>query len=349
MLEENQQQPGTATLFPNNSQSLSIGTQGKASIKNIGGATIIEATPKQLQDLIQRLGTSFSDLIKQGQIKADRATTTAIELGNVSVDGKLQIEIVERQILLRIMDAKLPNFIMEWNLPPFNPNYIERPGAQALINNRLAQSNNLQVVLTACHGLGGVGKTQLAHHTILYSQQAYTFKGLFAANDLDNQYQQLAVELGLVDKDGKPNANTIRMRVRNWFESHPGWLLVYDDAQDYEKLQPYLPTKGGHLLITTRNSNWTVEGTIPIDIMTEAEALALLQKITKRQDFEMAKLAKELGYLPLALAQAAAYISQKKKTRSNILNYTVNVKHKCWLIKHYLQDVNMSLYILPGI
>jgi hypothetical protein len=43
--------------------------------------------------------------------------------------------------------------------------------------------------------------------------------------------------------------------VRGWLETHPGWLLVLDNATEPFNLTDHLPQDGpGHVLVTSRTS-----------------------------------------------------------------------------------------------
>ena len=69
---------------------------------------------------------------------------------------------------------------------------------------------------------------------------------------------------------------------------------------------------GGHLLVTSWNPAWgALARPIRVDVLDRAEAVALLLQRTDSQDQASAnELAKQLGDLPLALEQAAAYLEQ---------------------------------------
>ena len=161
-------------------------------------------------------------------------------------------------------------------------------------------------------GMGGVGKSQLAleyayrHETeyeMIYwirSEQEATIK-----TDL----RALGLEMGIAE-DFLKDDNVIST-MKNALEKRKGWLLVFDNAEDPQLLQNILP-QGGHILITSRNPNW--EKAVAVDVFSKEEALSYLQKISglSGQDEELNLLAEELGYLPLALTQAGAYIRRQQ-------------------------------------
>jgi hypothetical protein len=57
------------------------------------------------------------------------------------------------------------------------------------------------------------------------------------------------------------------------------WLLIFDNAEDPQKLLSWLPPLGGHIVITTRQPGWDEIATpIDIDVFDRAESVALLQR-----------------------------------------------------------------------
>ena len=108
-----------------------------------------------------------------------------------------------------------------------------------------------------------------------------------------------------------------------WLNSHEGWLLILDNADDPVFLKPFLPTDGrGHILLTSRasESEFDILGIDPLKlgVLPEKDAVKFLLERTRRKKVEQedreaaTELAKELGYLPLALEQAGAYMAVKK-------------------------------------
>jgi tetratricopeptide (TPR) repeat protein len=91
------------------------------------------------------------------------------------------------------------------------------------------------------------------------------------------------------------------------------WLLVYDNAEQPADLAGLRPAGGaGHVLITSRNPAWRGIATpIAVDVLTLHEAVAfLLLRSGDSDQVAAGELAEQLGGLPLALEQAAAYAEQ---------------------------------------
>ena len=112
--------------------------------------------------------------------------------------------------------------------------------------------------------------------------------------------------------------------VRRWLGREPGYLLILDNADDPALVQPYLPLEPkGHVLLTSRAHNFDVlhiKKPIVLPVLTPDEAREFLIKRTGREESldpaeqEAARtIAGELGYLPLALEQAAAYMVEHEE------------------------------------
>ncbi len=173
--------------------------------------------------------------------------------------------------------------------------------------------------IAVCAGIGGVGKTQLALH-VLQTQKA-TLKAWFPAektDQLQDKYHDLAKELGFVSD--KPDIEAAKRYLKQWLATNPGWLLVFDNANHYTEIESFLPETGGSILITTRDPLWPPKmQVIPVPILQGEEGIKFVQALSEQHAPEIAKLVEILGGLPLALAQASAYIKLYRKTVSEYL------------------------------
>jgi tetratricopeptide (TPR) repeat protein len=173
----------------------------------------------------------------------------------------------------------------------------------------------------AIHGLGGVGKTQLAVE-YAYSQDSQYDVVWWVQCDapatLAADYAALARALSLPEAHVEGQAD-IKAAQRWLNEGGDRWLLVFDNAGDPEHLTAYLPrADAGHVLITSRNPAW---GRLarPVQLRplgVEAAAAFLMRRSgreTHASDEECSAatdLANDLGGLPLVLEQAAAYVEE---------------------------------------
>jgi tetratricopeptide (TPR) repeat protein len=205
-------------------------------------------------------------------------------------------------------DLALPG---AWNVPGRLATFTGRGSELATLRGALAGSG--AVAVTAVHGLGGVGKTQLAVEYAWQYAGEYDVVWWIDAEQpalVGAQLAALASSLGLPAPPGCYGADPV-MRILRGRER---WLLIFDNAQDPADVRPWLPGGSGHVLITSRNPAWGALGDrIELDVMTSGEAIALLQRRVPSVTSAVAgALANELGHLPLALEQAGAYIERTK-------------------------------------
>ncbi len=187
------------------------------------------------------------------------------------------------------------------------------------------QRRDLPAVVKVLTGMGGVGKTRLALEYAWRHAGDYTALLQVGADSPEALNRNLAalcaaLILDLPEKDEKDEGRQ-RDAALGWLQQHPGWLLILDNidaepaATAAEALLPQLT--GGHLLLTSRLTNWsgTVEA-VSVDTLSPQAAaeFLLLRTAAKRRpqanDLAAASiLAEKLGYLALALEQAGAYIA----------------------------------------
>jgi len=187
----------------------------------------------------------------------------------------------------------------------------------------------------AIHGLGGVGKTRLAieyawQHATEYS--ALLFVGAGSPADLGRNLAALC-EPGVLDlpEQAAPEEEVRVKAVLRRLGEQPGWLLILDnvDSEDAAEAVDALVARlhGGHVLLTGRLAHWGAEvEAIPLDLLSEAAAVSFLlartekgRRSTPEDTVHATALARELGYLPLALEQAGAAIALRKLTLAGYL------------------------------
>ncbi|MEM9627100.1 MAG: FxSxx-COOH system tetratricopeptide repeat protein [Pseudomonadota bacterium] len=185
-----------------------------------------------------------------------------------------------------------------------NPNFTGRVEILDQLRERL-RSGKPAALVQAIAGLGGVGKTQIATEYAYRHRDDYDLIWWMRAEQpttLKKDYEHLATMLNLAPKIDP---------VKRWLAANSGWLLIFDNAEDEESVEPYLPEHHhGHVIITSRNQAWChVAPPICIEMMTADEACNfLLHNRPNDSPSAVMALADELGYLPLALAQARSYM-----------------------------------------
>ena len=149
--------------------------------------------------------------------------------------------------------------------------------------------------------------------------------------DLQTGFQEIAEKTKCVTVDQKDAASTAKAVLR-WLEQQTSWLLVLDNLDEISIVNGYLPDIGngnGHLLITTRNRDPTgiPAAGLEVEVFDSDDAVDLLllrATGTKESQPEThsvgAEIVAELGYLPLAIEHAAAFIRQSLPDISKFLD-----------------------------
>lgn len=229
------------------------------------------------------------------------------------------------------------------NLPAFDAQaFTGRDGLLKQVQTRLQaagrRSQNGVTRTLALHGMGGVGKTSLA---LAYGHRHYGGMGGVGKTTLALAYghrhlrktyrtvwwvnaesraaamvslRDIAAIMGMKSASMDKDAHVIQYVHRKLVAS-PGWLLILDNVDDKTALgdlrDRFCSATGGHILITSRDSDWGRR--LPVDVFSKKEAHGFLSSFRRPKGEQdraaMVKLAdKVLGRLPLALAQAGAYI-----------------------------------------
>jgi tetratricopeptide (TPR) repeat protein len=170
------------------------------------------------------------------------------------------------------------------------------------------------VVPHALHGLGGVGKTQLAIEYAWKFQSDYEVVWWIPADQpvlVRSSLAGLARHLGLppATATGIDDAATAVLDSLRRGDPYNRWLLIFDNADQPEDINDIIPRGPGHVLITSRNHRWeAVVDTVFVNVFNRAESVAFLNKRVSNaiSGPDAIVLAEELGDLPLALEQAGA-------------------------------------------
>ncbi|KAF7178168.1 hypothetical protein CNMCM7691_006840 [Aspergillus felis] len=228
-----------------------------------------------------------------------------------------------------------------------DPDFVDRGTILNQLHHRCAAPGSW----TALVGLGGVGKSQLA---IEYAYQIHKREPntwifwIYASNAarFEQSYRKVADTVKLFGRQN-PKANIFRL-VYNWLQDSKNgkWILILDNVDDARflldhhkdvrgpaghengradlPLREYLPrSQTGSVLITSRSKEAALElvdqrDIIVVETMGQAGAVALFEKKLgaqgNRQD--VIELAAALDFFPLAIVQAAAYISDPDRSYS---------------------------------
>ncbi|KAH8587243.1 hypothetical protein B0O99DRAFT_747744 [Bisporella sp. PMI_857] len=217
--------------------------------------------------------------------------------------------------------------------------FIERPAEIAELERvLLPEKQSCRQKRFVLHGLGGIGKTQLAVE--FASRYQRRFSGVFwlDGRSKDSVMQSIAscasrIPEGQISQSSKTYAagsngdiNIVVQEVIGWLarEDNVSWLLVFDnvdrdygnhasDSNAYDVMQYFTGANHGSVLITTRLAKLEQLGDSQrLGNVNQDQARAILQSRYHRK-YNLAEGDRLLGLLdglPLAIAQAAAFLQE---------------------------------------
>lgn len=204
-----------------------------------------------------------------------------------------------------------------------NPKFTGREDFLQTVQDKLAISIpghfNYRIAL---YGMGGIGKTQCALEYVYRNKTGYQKIYWLSAVDqasLLSDYRTVAKKAGLRELETEKPFE-IAKAVLEWLEQEPSWLIVIDNLDDIKVANDLLPETGPgkHILITTRNPHTIGIPAEPLEVplFDKSDAINLLSTLSDIpisspvSEKKAREIVEELGNLPLAIAQAAAYVRE---------------------------------------
>jgi tetratricopeptide (TPR) repeat protein len=201
------------------------------------------------------------------------------------------------------------------NVPPQNPNFTGREELLVQLHERV-RGGTTAVLPQALHGMGGVGKSQLAVEYVYRHLGDYDLIWWISAErsaQIEDALVQLAQRMDLpVGRDANVAVPAVMEALRRG-TPYANWLLIFDNAEDPEVVRNYFPMGApGSILVTSRNQQWEQAArSLEVDVFEREESIALLRR--RRPDLSekpAGSVAQALGDLPLAIEQAAAWLAE---------------------------------------
>ena len=228
------------------------------------------------------------------------------------------------------------------NLPDRNNKFTGREKLLEDIYLAFQTKNEVSLVQAqAITGMGGIGKSETAKEYAFCFRMQYEYIWWVNAEtdtSIEAAYRSFAQrnELGSPDD----NSEKVIAHVKKWMNENLHWLFIFDNADDEKSLENYCSSsgmEGQHILVTSRNQRFRKFVPINISVFTEAEACTFIEKYTKTPaDEHFKELAEKMGYLPLALDQAGAYMEINRMTYKDYLD--LYNKHNLELLAEEYDD-----------
>ncbi|MDX3187393.1 FxSxx-COOH system tetratricopeptide repeat protein [Streptomyces sp. MN03-5084-2B] len=200
-------------------------------------------------------------------------------------------------------------------VPPKNPNFTGRRELLDQLSERLG-AGTTAVLPAALHGMGGIGKTQMAVEYIYRHLKDYDIVWWIQATQatqIRKSLTELAQHLRLPGADEAITAVPAVREALRLGRPYRRWLLVFDSAEDPAMVRQFFPVDGpGQILVTSRNPSWAgIARPLEVAVFERDESKKLLAlRRSELVDADADLIADKLGDLPLAIEQAAAWLAE---------------------------------------
>lgn len=169
-------------------------------------------------------------------------------------------------------------------------------------------------VITAVHGIGGVGKSQLAAKYFNDQQLGYDYAVWVDMRERHGRtaFEDIAVKLDLPTGSSSDLVEVTRSYIKG---SPERWLLVFDNCDHPDALAPLVPqTPNAKVIATSRYRHWKgFAASVAVDVFDHAMAVRYLcERAGQPASPDAGRLAAGLGYLPLALSLAGSFCEQEQ-------------------------------------
>jgi tetratricopeptide (TPR) repeat protein len=249
-------------------------------------------------------------------------------------------------------------------IPFRNPNFTGRVEELKALRDQLTAGEPAVIRQPpgTLYGLGGVGKTELAVEYAHRHGGEYDIVWWVRAEQEDSIRASLVAlgqRLGLSEVSPELRDYSFRVVIDalQSGDPHEHWLLIFDDVTQPGIIRRYIPQGSGHVIITSRISEWRQElrtDGIEVKEFPLAEAIQFLRKRVPQLGYRAAdeahlpadeeashqdqaeRLARTLGSLPLAIEHAASYLSQ---TGSPVAQYIADFERNA--LEVFGQDADM--------
>ncbi|KAF2647102.1 HET-domain-containing protein [Lophiostoma macrostomum CBS 122681] len=320
----------------------------------LGDKSSLAAEIQKVTDIPERAlqGDALSNFsVRERRSWAERRTTTIEEDGAYCLIGICGVAMVlnygegrehafrrlEKEIHTLYKGMDFEQYAVGFSLSSFPEaaQFVAREQELSKMHGLLhGHSGRAAIVL---HGLGGIGKTQLAVKYVRRHKEKHTAIFWLNANDEDSlrfSYRSIARQilqchpstgvLSSVDLEG--DLDRVVSAVKSWLElqGNTHWLMVYDNYDNPRlsknsdrstvDIRQYLPESDhGSIIITTRSARVTQGQRIQVQKLIALEdGLKILANMSGRKGIEndtgAKALVSKLDGLPLALSTAGAYL-----------------------------------------
>ncbi|KAL9613030.1 MAG: hypothetical protein Q9167_002420 [Letrouitia subvulpina] len=226
------------------------------------------------------------------------------------------------------------NDIINYFIKPCRP--LDSSSSCGHQKNGLLKNATTNRTIAVLQGMGGQGKTQIALEMCENLQIQHQFKIILWINarsedSVVHAFERFAQQMSQKGSHFSDTEAKIDYVLQRIGEIRRPCLLIfdnYDDLENFQDIRRYFPIEKRHaVFVTSRHEDSVFLGdAIPVSAMSSSDAVTLLfERIGQAQnaeDLEMAEIiVRRLGFLPLAVSQAGAYIKSMKIPIRDFMNH----------------------------
>ncbi|MET9636460.1 dsDNA nuclease domain-containing protein [Streptomyces virginiae] len=278
-------------------------------------ARVLDVDPTDAWDSVVNLVARKSrDLDNRDFSSVDLASPTALDAATLLSDKVTRRTISKVDVLEALSPTgiskseKNATISNSWMREPTS-NFVGRDDAFRSISEILESKSPIQSGL-ALVGMSGVGKSEILAQYAWQHESDYDFIWWVRSDSYSSMVADLA---SLCEKIGlaAPDTDEGMEKLKRYFRAHSG-LVLLDGAPADPRVVSFIPrTSATRFIISSLDQGWSAHlPVVQVLPLAEDEAKLLLSAIlTSASETELTMLTSALHGLPLALKQAAGYIS----------------------------------------
>ena len=209
-------------------------------------------------------------------------------------------------------------------IPPYsrmelgrNPHFVGREPELHELAARLLYASDGEAQAITTHGIGGMGKSQLAveyaHRFGRFYHNVY-WVSFAEADSIPAEIAACGLKMAVKPDDFARYALDVQVNqtLNEWGDNRL-ILLIFDNCEDPQLLKQWRPQAGRcRILLTSRRAAWSshLAQTIKLETLTRPQSMALLRRLTGADSPYYEAIADEVGDLPLALQLAGNYLRE---------------------------------------
>jgi len=256
-----------------------------------------------------------------------------------------------------ICQSSAPSKPIPNNVPKSSPNFVGRETKLEQIHAQL--QNGQGVIVCAVEGMGGVGKSELVFQYAQRYRQEYAAQYWLQLREMDLARAVVTLASRTFPLPESMRSASLKEQAAwywaNWLPQEGKVLVILDDVTDLKSIpkqaRPLDPRF--QVLVTTRKrklSSQFVE--IPLDVISEPEALELLAKLigkvrVEREIVAAKAICEYLGCLPLGVELAGRYLQLNRGVRLSDYQQRLTITDKSLDLQE-VEDINATRGVIAA-